>query len=166
MLFMVVYRMFGGYKGSWDTNEWLLKTMSIRENMEDNSYLDRQSRGERACREAIENLTGKKFPKARPDFLRNYITGNKSNLELDCYNSKMKLAVEYNGRQHYEYIPFFHKSKEAFYNQKYRDDMKKRLCSENGVTLIVVPYTIPPKNILPYIAHRMQREYTKVDKKR
>ena len=98
----------------------------------------------------MEKLFNKKFYKIRPDFLRNNITGG-NNLEIDCYNDSLKLGVEYNGRQHYDFVPFFHKNKETFYNQKYRDDMKRRLCKENNITLIEVPYTIKIKDIEKYI---------------
>ena len=112
-----------------------------------------ESKGELECRRSIELLTGKLFPKARPDFMKNDIT--KSNLELDCYNDAMKIAVEYNGEQHYKYNPYFHKSKEAFHNGKYRDDIKRRLCQENGIKLIIVPYTVPLESIEKYIKQRL-----------
>lgn len=111
------------------------------------------SRGENECRRCIEKLTGRKFPKMRPDFLKNDVT--LSNLELDCYCDELKLAVEYNGQQHYAYIPHFHSSKDAFYNVKYRDDMKRRLCESNGIDLIVVPYTVPEDEIEEYITDRL-----------
>jgi len=104
-----------------------------------------ESSGEMECRRAAEALTGKSFPKRRPDFLKNEIT--MSNLEIDCYCDELKIGIEYNGKQHYEYVPYFHKSKDAFYNTKYRDDMKKRLCKRHGITLITIPYTIPVDRI-------------------
>lgn len=112
-----------------------------------------ESKGEVECRRAIEAITGKPFPKARPPFLRNSVSG--STLELDCYCDELKLAVEYNGEQHYKYIPYFHQNKEAFYNLKYRDEMKQRLCHENGVQLIIVPYTIPLHKIKEFIELNM-----------
>lgn len=119
---------------------------------------DGSSKGEAICRRAIEAIMGQPFKRARPAFLRNHVTG-KGVLELDCYNARLKLAVEYNGRQHYEFIPFFHKTKDAFLNQKYRDEMKQVRCADNGVTLIVVPYTVHPDRIRDYIAYRLEREY-------
>ncbi len=109
----------------------------------------RESAGEIECKKTVENFFDKKFEKVRPDFLNNNVTGCK--LELDCYNPELKLAIEYNGRQHYEYVPFFHKNKEAMLNQKYRDEMKKTKCIQNGITLIEVPYTIPVPKIKDYI---------------
>ena len=53
------------------------------------------------------------------------VTGGNFNLELDCFNKELRIGLEYNGVQHYKYVPYFHKNKEAFLNQKYRDDMKE-----------------------------------------
>lgn len=113
----------------------------------------RDSSGEMECRRVAEMLTGKPFPKKRPDFLKNTITDG--NLEIDCYCDELKLGIEYNGAQHYKYIPYFHSSKDAFYNTKYRDDMKGRLCALNGVKLIIVPYTVAVNDIEAYLRERM-----------
>jgi len=101
----------------------------------------RDSRGETEVRQVLEDYFQRPFPKCRPDFMLNPVTGSQFNLELDCYNESLRLAVEYQGEQHYKFIPFFHKSKEAFYNQKYRDELKRLRCRELGITLIEVPYT-------------------------
>ena len=58
------------------------------------------SKGEQKCKETLEKIYGKEFLCVRPDFLRNPETNRK--LELDCYNEELKLAVEYNGIQHYK----------------------------------------------------------------
>ena len=113
------------------------------------------SKGEARCKILLQKLFGKQFNKARPDFLRNNITDGQNNLELDCYNEEMKLAVEYNGVQHYKHTPFFHKTKDAFYNQKYRDDMKLRLCAQKGVNLISVPYDVV--DIEKYLIHELYK---------
>ncbi|MGL4471046.1 MAG: hypothetical protein ACRCT3_12800 [Aeromonas hydrophila] len=114
-----------------------------------------ESKGETECRRAVEHITRKTFPKARPNFMLNGVSGH--NLELDCYNDELKVAVEYNGEQHYKYIPYFHTSKDAFYNLKYRDDMKQRLCDQNGIVLITVPYTVKHEDIERYIKDRLPR---------
>lgn len=101
----------------------------------------RESRGEARCRRYLETrFRGRRFRKERPKFLRNPVTG--ANLELDCYNAELGLAVEYNGRQHYEFTPAFHANREAFRNQQYRDNLKRDLCARAGVTLVSVPYTV------------------------
>ena len=77
-------------------------------------------------------------------------------MELDCYDENLRLAVEYNGAQHYKYIPYFHKNKEAFLNQKYRDELKRHLCKENKITLIEVPNTINVNNIESYLLGKLR----------
>jgi hypothetical protein len=114
-----------------------------------------ESKGESECRRAAESLTGKPFPKERPMFMKNSVSGQ--NLELDCYCDELKIAIEYNGEQHYKYIPYFHHNKDAYYNMKYRDEMKKKLCEENGVKLIVVPYTVPFNKIDAFISDELKK---------
>jgi hypothetical protein len=115
----------------------------------------KDSKGEVECRRVLKKIFNKPFHKARPSFLNNPVTGGSFNLELDCYDKELKIAVEYQGKQHYEYTPFFHKNKEHFLNQKYRDDMKRRICKEHNIKLIEVPYTVKIKDIETYIRHRL-----------
>ena len=91
------------------------------------------------------------FDKVRPDWLRNVVTGGKWNLEIDCYDDELKIAVEAQGRQHYQFVPYFHRNYETFLNQKYRDEIKRMKCKEQGVTLIEVPYTVKEEDIENYL---------------
>lgn len=116
----------------------------------------KESSGERECRSALESIFGKKFNKIRPDFLRNTVTDGNNNLELDCFCPELKLAVEYNGAQHYKFIPYFHKNKETFLNQKYRDELKRRMCTDNGITLIEVPYTVSVSDIKMFLVAKLR----------
>ena len=61
-------------------------------------------------------------------------------LELDIYIPELKLAFEYNGEQHYEWIEFFQKTKEDFKALQYRDRCKKKICKIKGITLIKIKY--------------------------
>jgi hypothetical protein len=110
----------------------------------------KKSKGEAEVHASLERIFQKPFYHGRPNFLKNPITKN-YNLELDCYNSEIGLAVEYNGEQHYKYIPFFHQNKEAFKNQLYRDELKRRMCKDAGVVLLEVPYTVPIKDIESFL---------------
>ena len=109
----------------------------------------KESKGEIISKKVAEELFDKKFSKVRPEILKNDVT--KHNLELDIYNDELKLAIEYSGRQHYEYVPFFHKNYEAFLNQRYRDEMKKNKCKESGIKLIEVPYKVKHEDIPQFI---------------
>jgi len=112
--------------------------------------------GEEECRRIMQELTGKPFQKHRPDFLKNPITG--SCLELDLYNAELKLAVEYNGKQHYEYNEYMHQgSRDKFRNQQYRDYIKTQLCRENGIYLITVPYHVKRHEIKNYLMKEVRK---------
>ncbi len=45
-------------------------------------------------------------------------------------------------------------NKEAFRNQQYRDELKRRMCDDNNVTLIEVPYTV--KDIPTYLYNKLK----------
>lgn len=107
------------------------------------------SKGERICRETLEKIYGVPFQKDRPEWLINPETGRR--LELDCYNDDLKLAVEYNGRQHYEWPNFPGQTQEEFIAQVRRDQLKIELCDRHGVYLITVPYTKKHKDIPNFI---------------
>jgi len=93
--------------------------------------------GENLVRGIFERIFRKKFIKIKPDWLRNPKTGYK--LELDGFNEELKLAFEYNGRQHYELVEGFKMTVERLEMQKYIDNFKVNKCSELGIKLIVIP---------------------------
>jgi hypothetical protein len=64
-------------------------------------------------------------------------------LEYDIFIKTKNILVEYNGRQHYEYVPFFHSSYKDFLQQKRRDSKKKRLAKNQGVQLVIIKYDEP-----------------------
>lgn len=116
-----------------------------------NGYI---SKGEYLCKNILEQIyKGYKFERVR--ILKNPITGKL--IELDCYNEKLKLALEYNGQQHYMYTEKFHKNKEDFYNLQYRDFIKKKLCKEKGIKLIIVPFHIKFENLKTFIENELSR---------
>lgn len=91
--------------------------------------------GERLCRVVFEGAFGAKFPKHRPEWLKN-LAGNQ--MELDGYCEDLSLAFEHQGRQHYIRVPFF-QTDEAFRRRQIDDRTKAQLCEEHGVTLIQIP---------------------------
>ena len=168
LLILSIYNKLRGFSGTFSKKgqyytapKYIHKYIPNKNNTSTGSRA-KESKGEAECRRVLQSLFKRKFASSRPDFLRNPVTGGNFNLELDCYDSLMKLAVEYNGVQHYVYTPYFQKSKAHFLNQKYRDDMKQRICKENGVILITVPYTVKLKDIHSFIVGECRKYGYKV----
>ncbi len=97
---------------------------------------------ENFCRSVFEEKFGYKFPPIKAKWLM----GNKNRpLELDGYCEELKLAFEYNGRQHYELVSAFKMAEEDLLYTQERDAIKVKKCKDEGVTLVVIP-TIRPTN--------------------
>lgn len=89
--------------------------------------------GEERVKIIFETYFGKNFKKIRPNWLVNPKT--QSRLELDGYNKELKIAFEYQGRQHYSNNTQFASS----YKEKFlRDEIKKELCKEHNVKLYIL----------------------------
>jgi hypothetical protein len=73
---------------------------------------------------------------------------DKSLLKFDFFIEKYKIAIEYQGIQHY---------KETYYTKndiegiKRRDNIKKEYCKNNNIFLIEIPYTIKLKEVSNYL---------------
>lgn len=161
LLFIIgfgLYRRFTRQKGTWSKQNYNQYPHYTKKSLPaPKRQPPKESKGETECRRVLKQIFNRPFHKARPDFLRNPVTGGNFNLELDCYDSELGIAVEYNGVQHYKYVPYFHKNKEAFDNQKYRDFMKEQMCDKAGIILISVPYTVEIGQIKPYIETELRK---------
>lgn len=121
------------------------------------SRAKKSSRGEEECRNSLEEFFGVPFPNIRPDFLKNPETGR--NLELDCFNARLKLAVEYNGQQHYGYNEHFHGGDtNKFVSQADRDDFKEERCKDLDICFISVSYNVPVKYIKHYLLRKLYKK--------
>jgi hypothetical protein len=99
------------------------------------------NKGEDLVAEALQNILNSSIQRnIRPAFLCNPETGK--NMEIDCFSEEYAVAVEYNGVQHYKFPSVFYKNEKDFNDQVYRDKLKKKLCDENDIYLIVVPYWV------------------------
>ena len=96
---------------------------------------------EEQCRNLLEALFQKPFPKQRPHFLTHPRSGHP--LELDMYNKELGLAVEHDGLQHRAFVPWMHKTEDVFRAQQKRDRFKDTACTRAGVDLIRIPDTAP-----------------------
>lgn len=61
-------------------------------------------------------------------------------LYLDFYLTSTRMAVEVQGRQHFDFIPHFHKSKFKFLKSQKNDQYKQEWCDINNITLICLRY--------------------------
>lgn len=123
---------------------------------EDRQYTEtKQSKGEEECLRVVRKIFPHEFKvQQRYDFMRNPETGRC--LELDISElTVLRLAIEYNGRQHYFFTKRFHNTIEDFHAQLRRDETKRQLCAEHGLYLIEVPYNVAIRDIERYILYSL-----------
>lgn len=58
---------------------------------------------------------------------------------IDIFIKELNLAIEYNGKQHYEAVKYFG-GDEGLKKTIYRDNIKKKKCVQNGCKLMIVKY--------------------------
>lgn len=112
----------------------------------------RRHETETCMRERLGKIFGVEFKKVRPTWLRNPTTNRC--LELDMYSEELALAFEYDGAQHTHFTPHYHGSREHYEYRVLVDQLKSRLCVEHDVTLIRIPYTIRPGNLISFLEGR------------
>lgn len=105
---------------------------------------------EHKVREKFESMFNASFPSCRPDFLKNPETG--FNLELDGYCEELKIAFEYDGKQHYREIEYWGGREELEKIQR-RDNLKQKLCEDAGVKLIRIPHFVV--DVKRYVEHQL-----------
>ena len=134
LLFFLIgalYQKITGKKGTWSKSYFYDNLKNYDKKYYD--YDDKpkrrsgggDSKGETECRRVLQSIFGRPFNKIRPNFLSNPVTDGGYNLEIDCYDHDLRLGIEYHGKQHYEFTPYFHKSILDFLKQKNRDEQKK-----------------------------------------
>lgn len=104
---------------------------------------------EEICRQVLEEYFDDYFPTCRPKFLLNPRTGHP--LELDAYNAALNLAMEYQGAQHRVFPNYFHKTREEFEYQQYKDQFKRDRLKELNINLIEISDQISTKQLKPHI---------------
>jgi desulfoferrodoxin (superoxide reductase-like protein) len=85
---------------------------------------------ENCCRDIITNHMEVEFPNVRPEFM--------GGLELDGYNEEYQIAFEYQGIQHYEFVPLWHKTIDGLIAQQVRDTRKKEILKLANIHLIEI----------------------------
>jgi len=117
---------------------------------------------EEKCREIFQKIFRQPFKSTRPKWLRNPKT--KKRLELDGYNPHINthlgrgLAFEYDGIQHAQYNPHFHRGgKKDFQYQVEKDRYKDKKCKELGILLIRIPHYVHFNDLEDYILKKLNK---------
>lgn len=96
------------------------------------SICSKGSKSEELVRVVMEQIFGSKFKRVRPSWLKN---DRNVPMELDGYSQDLKIAFEYQGRQHYEVLNFL-VDQDLKRIQK-NDKLKAKICKERGVSLFI-----------------------------
>jgi len=65
---------------------------------------------------------------------------SKTKIIPDFWIKSRNCIIEYDGQQHYEYIPFFQESYQCFLEQVQRDKALVQYCKDNSIRLLRIPY--------------------------
>ena len=118
---------------------WKASFRNVKDNHSWCPHCNSQSYKEAKFREMMESIIGKPFKKVRPTWLRNK-KGNR--MEIDGFNEELMMGFEFQGRQHFEYIPYWHKTKEKFeYDQK-ADEYKRKILLDKGIKMWYPSYKL------------------------
>ena len=78
-------------------------------------------------------------------------------------NGRFVCLVEFDGEQHFKYVPYFHKNPSGFKKAQERDRQKNKYCLTHGITLIRVPYwdleKLTLQKVLTNPAYRVTNKY-------
>lgn len=90
------------------------------------------SRSELKMRDMLERI----FPgkKSHSNYRPKWLNG----CELDVYYPSENIAFEFNGAQHYRFVPRYHRTRSDFEAQQDRDFFKAEQCRARGIILITV----------------------------
>jgi len=110
--------------------------------------------GENILKIILEEALQVNFTKARHSYLINPKTNYP--LELDGYCSSLNLAFEYQGRHHYIQL----KNRENLEAVQERDLLKKQLCENLGIKLIIIPQfkeILKEKDVIEFILNELNK---------
>ena len=98
---------------------------------------------EKICRKFFETIFNKEFPK---EYGLPWLRQRK--MHLDGYSRELNLAFEYQGKQHYVRIPYFHPTTEDFNLYQENDKYKRDMCKKNDINLIEIGYVRNNGNLM------------------
>ena len=90
------------------------------------------SKGELLIRQLLTKLNHK--------FFTEYKFSDLSNRRFDFYLPELKVCIEYDGKQHFNFVGTWHQTQEEFERAIQRDKEKTEYCKQNNIKLIRIPY--------------------------
>ena len=117
----------------------------IRQHLDGHGCLCNKSNG--------ENLIEEILKENNINYSKNYYFKYKNQtLTFDFFIPKYRIAIEYDGIQHYKPVDFAGKgqkwARELFINTKKRDFLKNKYCFEENIKLIRIPFTLKEKSVI------------------
>ena len=106
-----------------------------------NLYLEMHNSGYRMLKNKSEVEVFNLVKKLYPDAIYQYRTQWLGDQSLDIYVPSKKIAIEYQGAQHYKAVDIYG-GKEGFETNKERDKQKQQVCKEHSVKIIEWPYSL------------------------
>jgi hypothetical protein len=58
------------------------------------------------------------------------------NQRIDIFVKELGIAIEYDGQQHFNYVEFFHRDFEGYYDAIKLDNKKEKFLADNGIKLL------------------------------
>jgi len=105
------------------------------------------SKSEEVVRNELQLITGCMFPCVYPSWLMG--------MELDGYCDELKTGFEFQGPQHTKFDKQFDTSYDVYLKRTEDDALKRKLCPENGVSLMIVDYILPRHLLNTYLRSRL-----------
>lgn len=101
----------------------------------------KESKGERACRHYLErNNIPFESEYSMPSALPEFIAGP-NRYRYDFYIPSTKTLIEYDGKQHFEFVKYFHRTIRGYQKRQEADQIKTCQGTCNGYRLIRIDYT-------------------------
>lgn len=100
---------------------------------------------EHECKSKVQYHFGKRLKMLFPNemLLEEFVIPKTGGLALDFFMPIIRWAFEINGKQHSEYVPFYHGQRTGFVRQRHRDQDKMEWCRLNNISL----FTIQDKDV-------------------
>lgn len=98
----------------------------------------RLSHGENVIRKFLENKNIYFEQQYKIELEKQLFSTN--NIRVDFFVPTLNTIIEFNGIQHYEYVPIFHKEDDGFEKQRFRDKRLEIYCKKNRIKLVVIRY--------------------------